>query len=62
MGWVLLDTVGTDGAVGTALITASIDADEVQLTEFLTVKVYVLLGANPLNVAVVPVPLIVVPP
>ena len=61
VGWVSL-TVGADGVIGCALITAFSEAAEVHPSALVTVKVYVLLAARPLNSAVVPVPGMVVEP
>ena len=43
-------------------IIAFVEIVEVQPTEFITVKLYVVLGFNPFIVVVVPVPVNVVPP
>lgn len=53
---------GAVGALGTALIEAFADAVDVHPELFVTVNVYEVEAVNPLNVPVVPVPVIVAPP
>jgi hypothetical protein len=60
VGWVIAPTVGAAGGVGAASITVLVEFPEVQPSAFVTVNVYVLLAASPLNVAVAPVPVRVV--
>jgi hypothetical protein len=62
VGCVTVPITGVLGDPGTVLIAADVDAVEVQLVLFVTVKVYVFPGFNPVKLAVVPVPEIVVPP
>ena len=57
VGWVMAPTVGADGTPGTALITTSADATEVQPAAFVTVKLYVP-GVSPVIVLLPPEPFI----
>jgi hypothetical protein len=61
VGWVIAPITGAIGVDGWVLIIALTEANEIQPTELVTVKLYVL-ADNPLKIPVVPVPLIVVDP